>query len=204
MPPRSIASMQRGTELLASSLIGLWVGSYVRPSVSRAWLTLQGPHGMELGHISVRRLGEHISTSADGHFSDPATNWLVEWCKVTGDRDVPSGEVSWLAELASTASEPALPTVLEADLLAWSNAVPGSEVALNARWHQGTVPALGRGASARADPSDLPVALTGFVQPRWISAQAIFVRDPDHHGVDEIRVRWPDLGKVASFRRFHV
>lgn len=102
---------------------------------------------MELGHVSVRPIGEHISVTADAMLSDPSTSWLVEWCKVTGDRNVPSGEVSWVAEL-STNQAAILPTVRAADLLAWSNAAPGSELAQSARWDDGTVPALGRGALA--------------------------------------------------------
>jgi hypothetical protein len=62
--------------------------------------------------------------------------------------------------------------------------------------------------------SGCAAALTGYVNPQWTDAEAIFVTSPagrevgedggdegDEDVVTEIRLRWRRLGKVASFKR---
>lgn len=206
----------------ASALRGLWTGTY-------------STHGQEFGIISVRSVwakpnmvnqvdldriydgeGPDDSPDADPSIAREAlqpdlegnlrrrTN-IIEFIKVTGDTNVPSGQVSWVAELPSTqlasCNDPRLsameewlaekdasadmaslelPVVMRSDWENWSDLVanPGSQMTSNSpRWYEGTLRAAGR------------IAMPGFMDTRFIRAEAIFVRE-DTGEVDEIRVRW--------------
>lgn len=207
----------------AASLKGLWAGSY-------------SSHGHEFGRISLRTVWTRLHTAdevaleqiydEDGALdfddADPSVareplapnlegsirrrRVIVEYIKITGDVNVPAGQVSWVAILPTeqdarlTASgltaaefyaqadldEPdletlPLPTIKRSDLMRWSDAPPHT-ARLNIgedvpRWNEGTVGAAGR------------IAFDGFVDTRFIDCQATFVRD-DSGAVDEIRIRW--------------
>ena len=140
---------------------------------------------------------------------------------------MPSGQTSWSAilpsiTLPSSASldDPSslgtIPSVANETLLRWSAidpndaSVPPSEMP---RWETGSRPGAGR------------VALPGYVNPGWTSAIVTFIRsttwlkritqkedgsgeeireERDVETVEEIRVRWQELGKVSVFRRVRV
>lgn len=197
-------------DITASSLEGLWVGSY-------------GPHGLEFGWLSVKLHEESVSPE-DGSRSYER---VIDFVKATGDSNVPSGQVSWSAMLPSltlpsnaSLEDPTslgtIPSVSNETLLRWSAIdvndplVPESE---RPRWEAGSVPGAGR------------VALSGYVNPGWTSAVITFIRSittvdrvrekEDGSGeevreekkletVEEIRVRWQELGKVGVFKRVRV
>jgi hypothetical protein len=96
--------------------------------------------------------------------------------------------------------------VSNADLLHWSAYDPSDPRSSSAdipRWEAGAVAGAGR------------VALSGFVNPGWTSAVITFIRSSTVvkgpsgeeglvHSVEEIRVRWAELGKVGVFKRARV
>lgn len=105
-----------------------------------------------------------------------------------------------------------VPSVTNAELLRWSAFDPLATSALEPPWTRGTVDGAGH------------IAGSGFVTPTWINAQLVFVRSAHRVGretlardgsgpvqesreievVDEIRLRWRELGKVSCFRRVRV
>ena len=136
----------------------------------------------------------------------------VQCVKATGDVNVPAGEVSWIAQLGEIDVEhPSLlveslygtiPTISNSTLLDRAKDGPNDPV------HPDTgVPGVGR------------IALSGFVQPSWTESTLTFIRSSHEvsqddrrkgeEGVEprmidsceEIRLRWPQLGKVGNFRR---
>lgn len=99
-----------------------------------------------------------------------------------------------------------IPSVSNANLLRWCAYDPSDPRSSSAdipRWETGAVAGAGR------------VALSGFVNPGWTSAVITFVssatvvQGPSGeegvvHSVEEIRVRWAELGKVGVFKRVRV
>lgn len=203
-------------DVRADSLDGVWVGTY-------------GPHGLELGYVSV--------CYEDGPGADSSNRTrLLQFVKITGDQNVPSGELSWEAVLGG--SEPSnnneeggemgtVTSVHADDLLRWSSLSTAyedeqrllnvSSAGMNGRWSAGRYPARGR------------FAMTGFVQPGWMEATATLVRNTIHldpeaeidvdvdgrvrgedtsersvEVVNEIRVAWPAMGKVSVFKRVEI
>ncbi|KAK4055333.1 hypothetical protein OIV83_000616 [Microbotryomycetes sp. JL201] len=196
-------------DVLATSMEGLWVGTY-------------GGHGLEFGHI--RLVTTHQTSTDSSHFLERE----LEYVKVTGDANVPSGQPSWKvflpgheANIADATADDGeveygrlgpgmVETITEETFLRWCE---GSEVA---DWDRVTHYGAGR------------VALSGYVNPDWTRAQFIFIKSlhkvkcgcrQDDDGlcdhvnvqmqdervvVDEIRVRWPELGKVSCFRRVRI
>ncbi|ORY75015.1 hypothetical protein BCR35DRAFT_306425 [Leucosporidium creatinivorum] len=197
-------------EVAAASLEGLWVGTY-------------GGHGLEFGYLNLKLTPE----DSDAEDSETRTyQRVIDFTKVTGDSNVPSGQLSWTASLPSltlpstvSLSAPStslgpIPSVRNSDLLRWSSydpSDPRSSTPDIPRWETGAVAGAGR------------VALSGFVNPGWTGAVVTFVRsttvveggyDEDAaqtererrevEGVEEIRVRWAELGKVGVFKRVRV
>ena len=177
-----------------------------------------GPHGCETGYISIRRepipLNEFfgaLETSAgleptgNEESADRTFRRTIEYVKLTGDINVPSGEPSWQAFLPDDERD-VLPTVTNAAWLDWSNA---SATAIDPSvWGRGTARARGRGQwsdayilSTWAETFCSSVALQGYNQARWSVAETLFIRNEDSKQVDEIRLRWIELRKVAIIRR---
>lgn len=96
-------------------LEGLWVGTF-------------GPHGTEFGWIHARK-------AEDGDAR------LVEYVKITGDVNVPSGVVSWFARLPGER----VPTVQREDLNKWNKSSLNAMRAVGERWEAGTIDAYGQG-----------------------------------------------------------
>lgn len=216
----------------AIDLEGIWVGGY-------------STHGYEFGRMVVRNTWTRIHTAdevaleqiyddeiVDEGNAEPLLareplstgnldsalrrrRTIVEFIKITGDVNVPAGQVSWVAVLPSADDQPhqqqllsqadvlqnysqastpepdlstmAVPTLRRSDFQAWSNLPPN--IARDAdlgnhgatpRWEEGSVRAAGR------------IAFTGFVDTRFIDAQATFIREDAANGggVEEIRVKW--------------
>lgn len=71
-----------------SALAGLAIGEY-------------GPHGAEILHLSIQAPGEQTGNE----FAEPAgllPCWRLRGLKVTGDRNVPNGQVSFCVDLSSS------------------------------------------------------------------------------------------------------
>ncbi|KAM0793324.1 hypothetical protein ACM66B_000782 [Microbotryomycetes sp. NB124-2] len=209
-------------DILAASLEGMWLGNY-------------GGHGLEFGHVRlVTRLAQPRSSTAAGSElgRGPVIERELEYIKVTGDANVPSGQPSWkvflpdhetssssssLSEselndennVGEAASVGTIQTITEETFLRWCETSGGRET----DWDRVTHPGAGR------------VALSGYVNPDWTRAQFVFIKSVhtfdaeggdgatdlkqlrdrrERHVVDEIRVRWPELGKVACFRRVRI
>lgn len=173
----------------AADLQGLWVGTY-------------GPHGCEFGYISVRRErlppnepfdsaleleDEPLEDVLDSLASNVPHRRIVEYVKMTGDANVPSGQISWQAFLEDDPVYDNLPTVTNENWLDWSDTP--HQLLNPSVWGMGTRRARGR------------VALQGYVQSRWSIAESLFIRTEGTGAVDEIRLRWLELGKVAVFKR---
>ena len=137
---------------------------------------------------------------------------LLQCVKITGDINVPAGEVSWIAQLGEIDVEASnlpieslygtISTISNSTLLDRANDGPNDPVRPEAG-----VPGVGR------------IALSGFVQPSWTDSTLTFIRSThevveedggEGNGGDgvrlvdsceEIRLRWPQLGKVGNFRR---
>ncbi|GAA5945209.1 hypothetical protein JCM1841_002575 [Sporobolomyces salmonicolor] len=232
-PARPIAwddpsALDENGEVLASSLQGLWVGTY-------------GSHGLEFVHLSTGFAYDlettHSPTRAAARASSlepapalPPTGGdayrrILTATKVTGDPNVPSGQTSWIAFLGPLPASPSLAHLLDgpvpsirADTLARYHAADPASTAYAARggrpdWEQGTTRAVGQ------------IALSGFLQPSWTGATVRFVRgetevkrvmhrerggpgDRDEtktvETVEEIQLRWTELNKVAVFRRVRI
>ncbi|SGY31342.1 BQ5605_C002g01223 [Microbotryum silenes-dioicae] len=188
-------------DILASSLEGLWIGTY-------------GPHGLEFGYITVRLVASDTMPSV--HPDATVYERQLEFCKVTGDANVPSGQISWavplspIEEVASSIDQVNLgtiPSVRNEQLLQWSAFDPddwnGSQEVPD--WDQGTMEGWGR------------VAAVGFSNAGATPTQMIFIRStetieppPDApleaetkriDVVEEIRLRWTEMGKTAVFKR---
>ncbi|KAL8283753.1 hypothetical protein RQP46_005548 [Phenoliferia psychrophenolica] len=202
--------------ILAASLEGMWVGTY-------------GAHGLELGQLSVRctlpsepskPYGVDCPIPTESDLATPPQSSQVkrtlEFTKLTGDVNVPAGQISWVAELppldlsdyTSTNSLGTVPSVTNEILLRWSSYDPLTAAGPTPDWDSGTVAGAGH------------VAMPGFLQDAWIPAQLVFVRSThkvtreifsqdgttsmetrEMEVVEEIRLRWSELGKVGVFRR---
>lgn len=278
-----LSSIPLDQPVLASSLKGMWVGCYSTHgyefgtiALRNVWTRIHTADEVALEQIYGDEEGDHDGAYFDGAF-DPRQNGnadprmareplmpgldgslrrrrtVLEFIKLTGDVNVPAGQVSWVAMLPSTSetstsssrplaasrasssssavpqstarrsASPAasgfglnsaripphqqhvepdlealqLPTVRRADWQAWSDLPPHTArlssigAASTPRWDEGSVQAAGR------------VAFTGFLDTRFIDAQATFVREENGH-VDEIRVKWHEMGKVSTFRRIRL
>lgn len=90
-------------------------------------------------------------------------------------------ESLWNAQLRETAplADIELPTVLRSDWEAWSDSTENGVALTNVApcWDEGTLKAAGR------------IAMAGFMDTRFIGAEATFVREASGQ-VDEIRVKW--------------
>ncbi|GAA5834279.1 hypothetical protein JCM9279_004266 [Rhodotorula babjevae] len=220
-------------DVLASSLEGLWLGTY-------------GGHGLEFVNLTTgfvempvedERGGEeggYGSSDSEGEDRRVQYRRVVTATKVTGDPNVPSvltdlvgsPQTSWVAILPPsprhshplTATVPTVPLSTFEDL---SELDPHSAayLALNngagPDWSVGTARAFGR------------IALTGFASPSWTGAQVRFLKsevrvrrarsagDEGREGegqweersietVEELHLRWEDLQKVGVFKRVRV
>ncbi|GAA97377.1 uncharacterized protein L969DRAFT_94434 [Mixia osmundae IAM 14324] len=206
-----------GNELRAIDLTGLWVGTY-------------SVHGLEFGYINVKEVQSIVhavdeidleelpfdgsSTSLPLHNVHDAPPRLgsaslrptrmrrrhvIEFIKVTGDLNVPRGEISWIAFLPEEDGSEALVPLEQRTVRAldrtqmetWSHRPFATIEAATAAWSHGTLDAKGK------------VAFSGFLEPRWSDAQAIIISSRTEMGVvvDEIRLRWLELGKTSSYKR---
>ncbi|SCV68739.1 BQ2448_860 [Microbotryum intermedium] len=191
-------------EILASSLEGLWIGTY-------------GPHGLKFGFITVRLVASDVMPSV--HPDATVYDRHLEFRKVTGDANVPSGQLSWgvplspIEQVVRSIDEVTLgsvPSVTNEQLLRWSVVDPDDPSTLNGMqempdWDQGTLEGWGR------------VAAVGFSNAGATPAKMTFIRStesleppPDapvgaevkrFDVVEEIRLRWTDMGKTAVFNR---
>ncbi|GAA6047156.1 hypothetical protein JCM3770_006927 [Rhodotorula araucariae] len=214
-------------EVYASSLEGLWLGTY-------------GGHGLEFVHLSTGFVElpadegdvteeEYDSSDSEGMGRRSIYRRVVTATKVTGDPNVPSGQTSWLAILPGSPQRAhpltaTLPTVPRETFQHLSSLDPSSAAyhALNngagPDWRAGTARAFGR------------IALTGFASPSWTGAQVRFLRNEVRvvlrdeadrrrrrrrqgdqepvektvETVDEIHLRWDDLQKVSVFKRVRI
>ena len=214
------ASPQRA--VLASSLQGLWAGCYAAHGyefgtivLRNVWTRLHTADEVALEQIYDDEGEEELEYSAepsvvreplatDLEGSIKRRRSILEFIKVTGDTNVPAGQVSWVAILPSqhegedvrfsamqrymdnSQPEPdlqklMLQSVLRRDWEEWSDMPPSMARQNNGngapRWNEGSVQAAGR------------IAFDGFVDTRFIDAQATFVRELSGE-VDEIRIRW--------------
>ncbi|POV97534.1 hypothetical protein PSTT_14994 [Puccinia striiformis] len=149
---------------------GLWVGTY-------------GSHGTEFGHLMSR----YDSSSGQNH---------IYFVKITGDLNIPAGQISW--KFACLDLDQIVPVSIDhaisGDL---GNQIDDED---DGHWMKG----LGQ------------VANTNYEEPGWINTKIQFITNshyhPDHFesglgssvedrlsGVDQIRVKWIELGKVSTF-----
>ncbi|KNE98823.1 hypothetical protein PSTG_07845 [Puccinia striiformis f. sp. tritici PST-78] len=149
---------------------GLWVGTY-------------GSHGTEFGHL----MSQYDSSSGQNH---------IYFVKITGDLNVPAGQISW--KFACLDLDQIVPVSIDhaisGDL---GNQIDDED---DGHWMKG----LGQ------------VANTNYEEPGWINTKIQFITNshyhPDHFesglgssvedrlsGVDQIRVKWIELGKVSTF-----
>ncbi|GAA5918241.1 hypothetical protein JCM8208_007645, partial [Rhodotorula glutinis] len=212
-------------EVLASSLEGLWLGTY-------------GGHGLEFVNLTTgfvempvedeEERGGYDSSDSEGEDRRVQYRRVITATKVTGDPNVPSGQTSWVAILPPSPrhSHPltaTVPSVALSTIERLSELDPHSAqyLALNngagPDWSVGTARAHGR------------IALTGFASPSWTTAQVRFLRsevrvrrarsaserggggEGEEQGeertiesVEELHLRWEDLQKVGIFRRVRI
>ncbi|KAK4050511.1 hypothetical protein OIO90_005094 [Microbotryomycetes sp. JL221] len=223
-PARPVSAQDTPTsnvegDVFARSLSGLWVGPY-------------GGHGLEFGHFrlvafitSVRvNEGSREDDSDDVSYGEiglarPCSRTyrvsrLLEFVKVTGDANIPSGQVSLQIHLGDVEFD--VPVTSSRDEI--KDVDDFDDVSI------GTITSITYDQFLQyCDPATRPahqdwgerfyvgngrVALTGFVNPSRIGAEFVFIKSTvdvgqghHQHVVDEIRVRWLQLGKVACFRR---
>ncbi|GAA5926497.1 hypothetical protein JCM3775_001034 [Rhodotorula graminis] len=177
-------------DVLASSLEGLWLGTYGGHGLEFVHLTtgfVEMPVDEDEGRAEERR--GYDSSDSEGEDRRVQYRRVVTATKVTGDPNVPSGQTSWVAILppSSRHSHPlaaTVPTVPLSTFERLSELDPHSPqyLALNngagPDWSVGTARAYGR------------IALTGFASPSWTGAQVRFLRS-------EVR-------KVGVFKRVRV
>ncbi|KAI5480005.1 metal homeostatis protein bsd2 [Pseudohyphozyma bogoriensis] len=188
-------------DVLAQSLLGIWVGTF-------------GSHGLEFGQLSIQDV-----PSVDGPLGRLAGSRRLQFIKLTGDINVPSGSVSWYVDLPPShpaqdgSEEPTVPSITNEKLVKWSAFDPAVPTPTRdiPDWEEGTC--VGKGH----------VAYPGFVNPSWTPATATFIRSTktftrvvkDSNGdeveeerkedfIEEIRLKWRRLGKVSVFRRVRV
>lgn len=215
--------------VLAASLEGLWVGCYSTHgfefgiiNVRKVWM----PTGISIDGRGIIEQFYHDQRFQEGNAglsvsreplapnlagSTKVLRTIIELVKVTGDVNVPAGQVSWCALLprpfnddSSSSSDSSeemveavdesdipdfsdvsnieLPTVLRSDWEEWSNAPPHT-----AEQHHSlhNPPRWDEGSFEAAGR----IAFTGFIDTRFIDAVATFVRE-DSGEVDEIRITW--------------
>jgi len=149
----------------ATTLEGLWVGCY-------------GSHGTEFGKIIL----DPPSTSS--------SNYVISFVKLTGDPNIPAGQVSW--KVSCDALESIHPVSLSEAIsidLGLSQADGG--------WLKGQG----------------QVANTNYEEPGWINAHVQLISG-DHDAlanerkeagqhppsqIEQIRVKWIELGRVSTF-----
>lgn len=172
--------------ITARSLEGLWVAPY-------------GAHGLEFGRLCVRLVRDYRTG-----------RWrrALEYVKVTGDQNVPPGEISWRCDLPDAVSESELDN-FEKDagmvetttfhdicaLYAWQ--ADSGVVAPD--WTAGIYRGQGQ------------IALTGFMNSSYVPVFVQLVRSTVSlssaepvASVEEIRLMWHELGKVTTFKRVRV
>lgn len=227
LPDDRIIPRPLSKPVLAASLEGLWVGCYSTHgfefgiiNVRNAWMpTEASSDGSSIieqfyrdqrlqeanADLSVNR--EPLAPNLAG--STKVLRTIIELVKVTGDVNVPAGQVSWCAVLprpfdqdystiSSNASDEImeeiedldisdiesieLPTVKRSDWQEWSDAPPHT-----AEQHYGlhNPPRWDEGSFEAAGR----IAFTGFIDTRFIDAVATFIRE-DTGEVDEIRITW--------------
>ncbi|WAR56434.1 hypothetical protein PtB15_7B283 [Puccinia triticina] len=135
------------------------------------WVGCYGSHGTEFGHIIV----------------EPD---LISFVKLTGDPNIPAGQLSWKVRSDRIQSINPIPLTQAISIdLGTSQADPG--------WLKG----LGQ------------VANTNYEEPGWINTEVQFISNhqhtphpahlsSDHHllrDVEQIRVKWIELGRVSTF-----
>lgn len=230
LPDDRIIPRPLSKPVLASSLEGLWVGCY-------------STHGYEFGIINIRnawlptRATEESSVIeqfyAEQRFQDgnavPCVNreplapnlagstkvlrTIIELVKVTGDVNVPAGQVSWCAVLprafeddnisssdSSSASDVVMEEVTDTDFNIDDVSTIELPTVKRSDWEQWSdaPPHTAEEHHTLANPPRWDegsleaagrIAYTGFIDTRFIDAIATFVRE-DNGRVDEIRITW--------------
>ena len=219
--------------VFACSLKGLWVGCYAAHGyefgsivMRNVWTRIHTADEVALEQIydndddewqedgTNAELGvvrETLAANLEGSIKRRRS--ILEFIKITGDTNVPAGQVSWVAVLPSEEDEDninqsdahryanndqvepdldkrLLPSILREDWENWSD-IPPSTTRRNhgfnvPRWNEGSVQAAGR------------IAFNGFVDTRFIDAQATFVREKSGE-VDEVRIRWCGAALSRAF-----
>lgn len=137
-PPR----LQRAASIHPKDVRGIWSGNY-------------GPHGVEFGYINLRtvlveKYGDEVDIASiaedDGSIPDDDPTYtkrqILEYVKLTGDYNVPSGAVSWSAIIPEDGT---IPSIAASDLRKLMQTSPESRTAQDTDWQAGTV--AGRGQS---------------------------------------------------------
>lgn len=180
---------RKSTDISPAHLRGFWAGTF-------------GPHGIEFGYINARQ--EVVETHLDSSESEEGDDqrekarrvWVLDYVKITGDVNVPSGVASWSCELPEDQEgQPTVPTVAKSDIDRWSNVNVSADeqTMMMRRWRAGTLPAQGQGAlGPRSRRSSIAhylyhtVAFSGFVQPKLTRTKVTFVRTPSSDGKGEV------------------
>lgn len=145
-----------------NGLEGIWVGHY-------------GPHGSEFGKIIVDELWD--------------SSRQIAFIKLTGDPNVPAGQVSWRVTIDGH-----LP-FLQALTLTEAIAVDLTATADSA----------GNWLSGQGQ-----VANTNFIEPGWIGVRVQFIKRSDQNqtssipSIEQIRVKWVEFNRVASFVKVRI
>ncbi|KAH9813917.1 hypothetical protein DFH28DRAFT_1083334 [Melampsora americana] len=159
-----------GTDVSSNGLQGLWVGYY------------GFQNGVEFGHLSMNPI--------------PTKPNLLEitFVKITGDRNVPSGVVSWKTFVDRKRDDHGrIKGVVGSD---WIERLDSGEIG-SEEWSDGRVKGQGR------------VANVNYENPVWINTSISFIEEnqskeeaeEEWNGshVSLIRVVWHELGHVSSF-----
>lgn len=162
-----------GSNVSQNGLQGLWVGYY------------GFHHGVEFGHLSINPV-----------LNEPDL-LQITFVKITGDRNVPSGIVSWKTFInRKKDSSGKIKGVVDLD---WMERLDSGQVEPS-EWSLGRVKGQGR------------VANVNYENPVWIKTSISFIED-NKEGKEEkeeeeewngsnvfsIRVVWHELGHVSSF-----